>query len=83
MATLYVENVPDKLYAALRSQARKRNKSIAAEVVGMLKQYVVTPEQIKVRREIRRISERLRALPPRGPIEGADAVSMLREDRNR
>lgn len=83
MATLYVENVPDKLYAALRAQAQKHNKSIAAEVMEMLKHYVVTPEQIKARQEIRRISEQLRALPARVPIEGADAVSMLREDRSR
>jgi plasmid stability protein len=31
MATLYVENVPDDRYEALRSRAKARRRSIAAE----------------------------------------------------
>lgn len=34
MATLYVENVPDDLYKALRARARERHRSIAAEVLS-------------------------------------------------
>src|SRR5215469_15197381 len=37
MATLYVENVPDDIYKALRERARKNHTSIAAEVIGLLK----------------------------------------------
>jgi plasmid stability protein len=33
MATLYVENVPDDLYEALRNRARSQRRSIAAEVI--------------------------------------------------
>ena len=36
MATLYVENIPDDLYEALRSQAKARRRSIAAEVLALL-----------------------------------------------
>ena len=32
MATLYVENVPDELYEAIRARAKQKRKSIAAEV---------------------------------------------------
>ncbi len=36
MATLYVENVPDELYEALRKCARNQRRSIAAEVLELL-----------------------------------------------
>jgi plasmid stability protein len=36
MATLYVENVPDNLYKALRKRARSQRRSIAAEVIQLL-----------------------------------------------
>ena len=38
MATLYVENVPDDLYEALRKRARGQRRSIAAEVLQLLEQ---------------------------------------------
>ena len=33
MATLYVENVPDEVYEALRAQAKSNRRSIAAELM--------------------------------------------------
>lgn len=51
MATLYVENVPDALYKALRERARKNRKSIAAEVISLLEQNVPTEAELKRRRE--------------------------------
>jgi plasmid stability protein len=36
MATLYVENFPDELYAALRKRAKERRSSIAAEITGLV-----------------------------------------------
>ena len=42
MATLYVENVPDELYEALRGLARQHRKSIAAEVLTLLEENVPT-----------------------------------------
>ena len=39
MATLYVENVPDEIYKALRKRARANRKSIAAEVISLLRAF--------------------------------------------
>ena len=33
MATLYVENVPDEVFEALRAQAKSNRRSIAAELM--------------------------------------------------
>ena len=49
MATLYVENVPDSIYKALRERARKNRKSIAAEVIELLEQNVPTAEELRKR----------------------------------
>jgi plasmid stability protein len=51
MATLYVENVPDAVYKALRERARKNRKSIEAEVISLLEQNVPTEAELKRRRE--------------------------------
>ena len=40
MATLQIKNVPDDLYAALRKQAKKNNRSIAAEVRALLQRNI-------------------------------------------
>ena len=50
MATLYVENVPDDLYEALRKRARSQRRSIAAEVLELLRQNVPTKSVLKQRR---------------------------------
>ncbi len=46
MATLYVQNVPDDLYEALRRQAQQNRKSIAAEVVSLLELNVPTRKEL-------------------------------------
>ena len=51
MATLYVENVPDDIYKALRKRARANRKSIAAEVIALLEQNIPTEAELKRRRE--------------------------------
>ncbi|MGD0695744.1 MAG: DNA-binding protein [Terriglobia bacterium] len=83
MATLYVQNVPDDLYDALRNQARQRGSSIAAEVVAILKETVPTAQELRSRRALLRRVERLqsrRALRA-GPWPSTE--EMLREDRSR
>jgi len=83
MPTLYVENIPDELYEALRNQARTRRSSIAQEIIGLLEQHVPTPKELARRRQflksaLRRTAERpLRA----GPFPSAE--QMLRDDRSR
>jgi len=83
MATLYVENVPDDLYEALRKRARKNRKSIAAEVLELLEQFVPTERELKQRREFIRRLERLRSKPSPSPGPFPSAEEMVREDRSR
>ncbi|HMD85639.1 MAG TPA: hypothetical protein VKO18_13175 [Terriglobia bacterium] len=83
MATLYVQNVPDDLYEALRRQAQQHRKSIAAEVVSLLEVNVPTSEELKLRRDFLRQARRLRSR--RGPAAGPfpSCEEMQREDRSR
>jgi plasmid stability protein len=83
MATLYVENVPDSIYKALRERARKNRKSIAAEVIELLEQNVPTAEELRKRREFARRMRELSSRPPltSGPFPSAE--EMVREDRER
>ena len=83
MATLYVENVPDELYEALRDLARKHRKSIAAEVLTLLEQNIPTPRELKSRREFIRRLERLRSRPSGSSGSFPSTEEMQREDRAR
>jgi plasmid stability protein len=82
MATLYVENVPDELYEALRRRARAVRRSIAAEVVALLEQNIPTEKELRSRREITRKLMQLRS----GKLSQKRFPSteeMQREDRAR
>ena len=83
MATLYVENVPDDLYKALRKRARSNNTSMAAEVIALLKQFVPTEAELKSRRKVIDELAKLRALPPLVPGPFPSAEEIIREDRER
>lgn len=83
MATLYVENVPDEIYKALRKRARANRKSIAAEVIELLQQNVPTEEELKRRRKAFEGLARLRAMKPPGLGPFQSAEEMIREDRER
>jgi plasmid stability protein len=83
MATLYVENVPDELYEALRKQARQNRKSIAAEVLALLEAHIPTARELKSRREFIRRLQRLRSQPSPSPGPFPSTEEMLREDRSR
>lgn len=83
MATLYVENVPDELYDALRKRARKNRKSIAAEVLELLEQNVPTERELKARRAFFRRLERLASQPSPSPGPFPTTEEMVREDRSR
>jgi plasmid stability protein len=83
MATLYVENVPDDLYEALRERARRQRKSIAAEVLSLLAENVVTAAERKARQQFLRQAQRLRS-QRRGSTAAFPASEELqREDRGR
>jgi antitoxin FitA len=83
MATLYVENVPEDIYRALRKRARTQRKSIAAEVISLLQQNIPTEAELKRRRKAFEGLARLRAMQPlsTGPFPSAE--EMIREDRER
>jgi plasmid stability protein len=83
MATLYVENVPDDVYKALRKRARGNHKSIAAEVIALLKQNIPTEAELRRRREFYDRLADLRAKPPLTPGPFPSAEEMIREDRER
>ena len=83
MATLYVENVPDDVYKALRKRARQNGTSMAAEVIGLLKQFVPTEAELKRRREFYDRMAELRAKPPLTPGPFPSAEETIREDRER
>lgn len=83
MATLYVENVPDELYEALRSQAKSRRRSIAAEVLALLEENVPTAKELKSRHEWVRKLARLRRQEPGSGRAFPSAEEMIREDRER
>jgi plasmid stability protein len=83
MATLYVENVPDEIYKALRKRARENRKSMAAEVIALLKQFIPTAAELKRRQEFYDRLAELRAQPPLGPGPFPSAEEMIREDRER
>jgi plasmid stability protein len=82
MATLYVENIPDDLYQALRDQAKRNRTSIAAEVTNVLKENVVTARQRKARQLwVKRLEKLHSSL--RGHGINSSAEQLLREDRDR
>jgi plasmid stability protein len=83
MATLYVENVPDSLYEALRAQARRENRSISAEVLELLNENVVTEEELARRRNLGKRLAKLRAISTPPGMKFPSAEEMIREDRER
>lgn len=83
MATLYVENVPDELYEALRKRARLQKRSIAAEVITLLEQNVPTERELRERRAWMRRLQKLRDTPSPSPGPFPSTEEMIREDRER
>ena len=83
MATLYVENIPDDLYEALRGRARARRRSIAAEVLALLEETIPTTEELKAREGLLHRLDRMRAKKSHSRGSFPSAEEMQREDRTR
>lgn len=83
MATLYVENVPEDLYTALRKRAKENRKSIAAEVLALLEENVPTDSELKRRRKVFDDLRKLWAATPPTPGPFPSTEQMVREDRER
>ena len=82
MPTLYVENVPKEVYDALRSRARKRRRSIAAEVMSILEETVPTASELKARRAFLQKLKILQHSVDAGESHPS-AEDIVREDRQR
>jgi len=83
MPTLYVENVPEAVYKALRERARKNRKSIGAEVIELLQRNVPTAQELRRRREFVERLKKISSQPPLSPGPFPSAEEMIREDRER
>lgn len=83
MPTLYVENVPEELYEALRERAREHRNSIAREVLDLLKENVPTADELARRKEVLNRTLAIRARRPRSSGRFPPSEEMLREDRRR
>jgi plasmid stability protein len=83
MATLYVENFPDELYKALKKLAKQNRKSVAAEVIELVRERVPTEAELKKRQRIFERLLRLQAMPSPAPGPFPTAEEMVREDRER
>jgi plasmid stability protein len=83
MATLYVENIPDELYEALRGRAHQNRKSIAAEVLSLLEESIPTAQELKSRQEFVRRLRRLRSSKPLAAARFPSTEEIQREDRSR
>jgi plasmid stability protein len=83
MATLYVENIPDELYEALRGRAKARRRSIAAEVLALLEENVPTARELKAREEFVSKLSRLRRKKANTRRTFPSTEEMVRQDRER
>jgi plasmid stability protein len=83
MPTLYVENVPEDLYTALRERARENRKSIAAEVLTLLAENVPTAAELTRRKAWLNRARRLRSKSPTSSGPFPTTEELQREDRRR
>lgn len=80
MATLYVREIPDKLYQQARKIALLQGRSLSAYVMLMLQEAVEDEQRRQSNAKVlARIRRRRRALPAETP----DSVSMTRQLRSR
>lgn len=78
MATLYVREIPDKLYQRLRLIAGAQGRSLSSYVLTLLEQAVDEEQKRRAQSEsLSSIRHRRRALPSEAP----DSVVMLRQIR--
>lgn len=82
MPTLYVENFPADLYAALRARARSNGGSIAAETVAAIRESVPTAAELRRRRALLRKIRQWQSRS-KGATGTPTAEQMIREDRGR
>ena len=72
MSTLYVRNVPDDVYEALRARAEERRSSISAEAIRLLR-HALRIDHSGVRELLEEI-DRTRPVPSGPPLSAAELL---------
>jgi plasmid stability protein len=80
VATLYVRNVPEELYAQLQSRAKREGRSVTAEAIVLLRR-ALSAETASQREILARIAGHSRFDPAAAGAPGS--TDLLREDRAR
>ncbi len=80
MNTLHVRSVPDDLYQRLQQLAKKRNRSLSAQVVEILSQ-AIEDEELRLKQTTVLNSIRRRRFVPSEKL--STSLELLHEDRNR
>ncbi|MEH1814813.1 MAG: Arc family DNA-binding protein [Nostoc sp.] len=88
MATLYVRNLPDDLYAKLQELAASEHRSINAQVITLLEQALKTETQQiedQKRQNVLKVLEESRQRRRVNPADFGlpDSTQLIREDRDR
>ncbi len=83
MPTLYVENVPEDIYGALRARAKANRRSVSAEVLALLAENIPTPAELARRRAFMKRAKKIRSGSAASPGSFATAEEMIRQDRDR
>ncbi len=83
MPALYVENVPQPLYDALRDRAKRNRSSIAMEVISLLRENIPTAEELAQREQVLRLARRFQSRRAPARRAFASTEQMQREDRAR
>ncbi|MBG1259182.1 FitA-like ribbon-helix-helix domain-containing protein [Nostoc commune] len=88
MATLYVRNLPDDLYAKLQELAVSQHRSINAQVITLLEQALKTEAQQIEDQKQQNVLKVLEGSRQRRRVNPADfglpdSTQLIREDRDR
>jgi len=78
--TLHVRSIPENLYERLQQLARRRNRSLSAQVVEMLS-LALEEEDLRLTQAAVLNSIRRRRYTP--PAQSPASLDLLHEDRNR
>jgi plasmid stability protein len=83
MPTLYVENVPEELYEAIRTRAQGNRRSLTAEVLDLLAANVAAPAELTRGKAFLKRAARIRSERPASPEPFPSSEEIQREDRTR
>lgn len=83
MATVYVENVAEEVYTAIRERAKRNRRSIAAEISEVLAREFPGARELSRRRAAFRRALELQAETPAAAGPFPSAEEMIRELRAR